>query len=317
MKNIRVGVVGLGPHFRETLLPSLVVQEGVILTAFCDTNVSSREWVTSRFPTAKIIHDVTDPAFWDLIDCVVCCSWPHVHEQVLVLASENQKHCFCEKPVATSLVAIDQVLQKPRSKNLVIKIGHIFRYMGGSATFIHVTNGENLACLEVTYLGSGPSGRRWGMDSRRAFSLTHLTHALDFIVASTGFIKNIKSVHWSKEYQETVSATFDTDFCSHVSLLATNVATAFNCKATGVFPSGAVAHLDSLRNVILTGQTSKEKRSGKVWKERDQGIISQNDGYFEELRDFFAEIRGEGTCRLPGLGSGRHVLSVIEEMEFG
>ncbi len=313
--NIKVGVEGIGPHFRETLLPALFSQHNVHLTAFCDLNVNSRSWAQIRFPGALITDQISDIRFWELSDCVVCCAWPQAHEQVLTLAIEHRKHCFCEKPVASSTKALDQVIQKQQPTGLVIKVGQVFRYMGGAVRFIDLISQENPTCLEIAYLGSGPRGSRWEMSSIKSFSLTHLTHAIDFITASVGEIMLIQSVVWSNEGERhSVSMICKTEKCALVTLLATNAATAFTCKATGVLPNGALVHLDSLRTVTLTGQTPQEKRSGSIWRERDLGTAAQNDGYIEELRDFFAEIGGTSKCHLPGLVQARQVLSVIEEM---
>lgn len=314
--DIKIGVVGLGPHFREILLPALISQDSVIMTAFCNHDVDAMNWVGKRFPNALITDQVSDKNFWDAIDCVVCCSWPSVHEQVLALAIDHSKHCFCEKPAASNVAQLNQVLQKHQPAGLIIKVGHVFRYMGGGARFISLTEQKNLTCLEVTYLGSGPRGSRWGMSSPKSFSLTHLTHAVDFVVAVAGEIAMIQSVAWSNEGdRHSVSILCRTERCALVNIFATNAAAAFTCKATGVFPSGALIHLDNLRSVTITGQTPEEKRSGSIWVERDLGTMVQNDGYIDELRDFFAEIHGQSHCRLPGLIQARHVLSVIEEIQ--
>lgn len=314
-KDLRVGVVGLGPHFRETLLPALIGQDGVILSAFCDMNGTAREWVRVRFPHAVVTDQVSGQEFWSAIDCVICCSWPGIHERVLVLSIDHYKHCFCEKPAASSAAALDEILnQEPR--DLVIRVGHTFRYMGGARRFIELTNNAKLTCLEVTYLGSGPNGSRWGMDPRKSFSLTHLTHAVDFVTAAAGDIREVHEATWSSRGDtDSVAVSFGTEQCQLATLFATNAASAFTCKASAVFENGALVHLDSLRNVTFTGQTLKEKRSGAIWKERDLGTISQNDGYMDELCDFFAEIRGSGQCRLPDLVHARHVLQVIEQIE--
>lgn len=193
MKNLRVGVVGLGPHFKETLLPALIGQEGITLKAFCDQDVAAREWVHARFPDALIVWHVSSADFWRSIDCVICCSWPGIHEQVLTLAIDHHKHCFCEKPAASTAAALDQILEKKQLEGLVIRVGHTFRYMGGAARFIEVASSSELVCLEVTYLGSGPSGSRWGMSPRKSFSLTHLTHAIDFVTASAGRILEVQN----------------------------------------------------------------------------------------------------------------------------
>ncbi len=316
IQDIKVGVVGLGSHFKETLLPTLIGQKGVILSAFCDQSAERVQWVRPRFPQAVITDNLSGTDFWSAIDCVVCCSWPSVHEQVLKDAIDRGKHCFCEKPAASSATALGQILGKQRANGLVFRVGHTFRYMGGASRFIDLVANNDLMCLQVTYLGSGPNGSRWEMDQRRSFSLTHLTHAVDFVTASAGRVIEVRNVAWSIIGEtDSLAASFMTERCKLVSLFATNSAQAFTFKASGVLASGALVHLDSLRNVTLTGETLEEKRSGSIWKERDLGIGLQNDGYMDEMAAFFDEIRGEGPCRLPNLEHAKHVLEVIERIE--
>ena len=311
-----MGVVGLGIHFMETLLPALIGQHGVILSAFCDRSAEKLDWVKTRFSQAAITNQVSGADFWTAVDCVVCCSWPIVHEQVLMLAIDHGKHCFCEKPAATSVAALDQIIRKRGISDLVIRIGHTLRYMGGARRFIDLLSEHDLACMEITYLGSGPNGSRWEMDQRKSFSLTHLTHAVDFVTAAAGKVIVVNDATWATTGNtDSLAVSFLTERCKLVNLFATNAAPAFTCKATGVLASGSLVHLNSLRDVTLTGKTPAEKRSGDIWKERDLGTTPQNDGYMDELRDFFAEVRGGGQCRLPDLIHAAHVLKVIEEVE--
>lgn len=315
LQEIKVGVVGLGSHFKETLMPALLAQDNVMLSTFCDNVKEACHWVSVRFPNATVVADFTDDSFWNEIDCVVCASWPKVHQAVLQQAVNRKKHCFCEKPAAFDAKALDEIINKGIPSNLVIRIGHVFRYMGGGSRFINLTHRERLICLEVSYVGAGPRGGRWNLGSRKAFSLTHLTHAIDFVVAVAGNVAAVRNAVWSRTAGcESLTAIFKNTRCPLTCLFATNAATAFTCKATAILEGGGVITLDTLRNVVLTGIDPSAKRKGEVWRERDLGTVVMNDGYVDELRDFFAEIRGVGHCHLPDIVQARHVLSIIDEL---
>lgn len=66
--------------------------------------------------------------------------------------------------------------------------------------------------------------------------------------------------------------------------------------------------------IVGVGTHFNKKRTGEIHKERDLGTVVMNDGYVDELRDFFAEIRGTGHCRLPDIVQARHVLSIIDQL---
>ena len=314
---VKVGVVDLGPHFREILLPALFAQDNVVIQSLCDNTEEARQWASSRFPHASIVSDFIDEKFWNEIDCVVCASWPKVHHAILKEAVNRKKHCFCEKPAALDSLILDEIIKLGIPSNIIIRIGQVFRYMGGSSRFINITHQHRLICLEVSYVGAGPRGGRWNLGSRKAFSLTHLTHAIDFVVAIAGNITNVQNATWSRTQGcESLTAIFKNARCPLTCLFATNAATAFTCKATAILEGGGVIILDTLRNVVMTGFDPKpsEKRTGQIYKERDLGTAIMNDGYVDELRDFFAEIRGSGHCRLPDIVQARHVLSIIDQI---
>ncbi len=167
----------------------------------------------------------------------------------------------------------------------------------------------------MAYIGAGPRGGRWNLGSRKAFSLAHLTHAIDFVVAVAGNVVSVQNAVWSRKAgSESLTAIFKNVRCPLTCLFASNAATAFTCKATAILEGGGVITLDTLRNVVMTGIDPSAKRKGEIWKERDLGTLVMNDGYIDELRDFFAEIRGVGHCHLPDIVQARHVLAVIGEI---
>ena len=316
-QEIRVGIVGIGTHFKEILMPALMAQDNVSLSAFCDTAEVARQWASSRFSNATVVADYMDDNFWDKIDCVICASFAKVHQAILQQAVIRKKHCFCEKPAALDASGLDDIISKGIPSNLVIRIGHVYRYMGGGSRFINITRQHRLICLEVSYIGAGPRGGRWNLGSRKFFSLAHLTNAIDFVVAVAGNVTNLQNATWSRTQGcESLTAIFKNARCPLTCLFATNAATAFTCKATAILEGGGVITLDTLRNVVMTGFDPKpsEKRTGQVYKERDLGTAIMNDGYVDELRDFFAEVRGSGHCRLPDIVQARHVLSVIDQL---
>lgn len=306
---LRLGIVGIGPHFRETLFPALI-QTNFSLRAVCDTLPEAQQWASSKIGNCLVSSDFKDNSFWDNIDCVMCCSSPFVHEEVLARAITLKKPCFCEKPAASSSRALDSLIARG-TKGLVLKIGHVFRYTIGGEGFIDHMRESDAKCLMVHHLASKPRGPRWGIPSRRSFALSHLTHALDFIIASVGNITHIHSSVWNTYGDaESVTACFKTARCSHVTLCATNAAPAFMFKAHGVRQDGSAADLESLNLVRITGLTPTGKRSGPM-RQMEVG----DDCFRDELRSFEAFSRGGGHCRLPNLDDARHVLSVIEELD--
>lgn len=309
-KTIRVGVIGVGPHFQETLLPAVISQDNVVLSAFCDSSPEARAWISPRFPHAYVAENPEDDRFWKNIDCVMACSWPKIHEYAIERSIKERKHCFCEKPVAQSSRTLARIVRQRVPRELVIRVGHCFRYVKGGAELIDESSRRGLRAMTVSYHGSRPRGSRWGLDPTLSFGLTHLTHALDFVTAAGGKIKCQNTI-WAKGKGETVSILCATERCPMISLMATNVLDKFQFSASATFTDGSMAELASLKQLKVINP--KDPLSWSLLQ-KALGTNVDNDGYTGELRDFFGEIEGKATCRLPGLDNALHVLGMIEEI---
>lgn len=322
--NVRIGIIGIGAHAREVIVPSLVaLDQSDEVTAVCDSRAEARAWASSRFAKAYVAESIEDEEFWSRIDCVIACATPQVHEVVLAQAVKRRIHCLCEKPVGSSAATLTRLadlydgIAAPRP---VIRVGHNFRYTAGGSRFIDLLGSglRKMSILNLFYSGAGPRGSRWGLRPREAFALTHLTHAVDFVMASAGTIDVTGNVDWAEDDGiESVSFTLRTRRCALVCVSATNAAAAFTCTAKAVFEDGTAVELDSLRSVTVTGTVGQDKRAGPMWRERDLGTLYQNDGYGEELRAFLAEVRGAGASRLPDLRTAAAALDIVGDVVLG
>ena len=101
--------------------------------AFVDADVSV-EWaidtdgdravaLANRFDTATASTDydraLADPA----VDAVDVCLPHHLHEEVTVAAARKGKHVLCEKPIADSLTAADNMIRAAEDQGVVLMIG--------------------------------------------------------------------------------------------------------------------------------------------------------------------------------------------------
>lgn len=312
----------MGSHAREVIVPALAALDHHV-TAVCDIREDGRAWGRRRFADAYSTSGVEDDEFWNRVDCVVACATPQVHEVVLTESIRRRKHCFCEKPAAVSAKTLQRLAglhEKLGSDRPVIRIGHNFRYTSGGARFIGLLSNHlrRIQLLSIWYVGAGPRGSRWGLPPRDAFALTHLTHAIDFVLAAVGNVESFGSIFWAeRDGVENVAFTLQTKRCGLVNVSATNAAAAFTCGARAVFDDGSAVELDSLRSVTWTGFADQGKRAGSILRERDLGTLYQNDSYGEELTEFFAEARGSQACRLPDLRTAAASLQIVEDIVRG
>lgn len=121
-KTLRVGLAGLGAVSAQ-LLRGFAACEGVVLAAAADLRPEAR---------ADFIRRYDRPAFDDVealcrapdIDAVWIATPNHLHAAHTILAVQNGKHVFCEKPVAIMLEECDRMIAAAERAGVQIVAAH-------------------------------------------------------------------------------------------------------------------------------------------------------------------------------------------------
>jgi len=126
MGKIGVGVIGLG-FWGELILDTLVGLRDAKIAA-----VSSR----SGLRTAEIAEKYDATGYTDFrelaqdrdVQIVVVATEEDRHVEPTSAALEAGKHVFLEKPIASNLEDADTIIQKAKSSDSLVMVGHIFRF---------------------------------------------------------------------------------------------------------------------------------------------------------------------------------------------
>lgn len=124
MTTIKIGFLGAG-YIAGVHAGILTRDERVQITTIHDVERSRAE-VLARTVGAEVGHSVAEV----LANCdAVYITTPNTkHTELAVLAAENQKHIFCEKPMATSVVDARRVLKAAEKNPGVFQVGHNRRF---------------------------------------------------------------------------------------------------------------------------------------------------------------------------------------------
>jgi len=125
-----VGVAGLG-YWGPNLARNLAALPGCELRWLCDADSDARERVRARFPGARLATDLGELLGDDGLDAVVLATPVPTHAPLALRVLAAGKHCFVEKPLATSVTDAEAVAEAAERARRTLMVGHLLEYHPG------------------------------------------------------------------------------------------------------------------------------------------------------------------------------------------
>lgn len=124
MKQIRTAHIGVGNMGLEDL-KTIASHKDVVVTALCDVDEQYLSAAHALFPKAKIFKDyrILFSQMADEIDAVVVSTPDHTHAPASLLAMENNKAVYCQKPLSHYVSESRKMAQMADEKNLITQMG--------------------------------------------------------------------------------------------------------------------------------------------------------------------------------------------------
>ena len=126
-KQVRVGVVGLG-YWGPNLARNFAAIPGCQLAWLCDASQEVREKLSRAFPSAKATADLDDLLADPELDAVVLATPVPTHAALAVKVAEAGKHCFVEKPLATTAADAEMAVDAAEKAGKILMVGHLLEY---------------------------------------------------------------------------------------------------------------------------------------------------------------------------------------------
>ena len=124
MSKLKIGFLGAG-YIAGVHASILARDERVQIAAVHDV-VKSRAKQLASSAGAQVAHSVAEVLA--LCDTIYITTPNTQHTELAVLAVEERKHVFCEKPMATSIADARRVLKAAQKREAVFQVGHNRRF---------------------------------------------------------------------------------------------------------------------------------------------------------------------------------------------
>jgi predicted dehydrogenase len=280
---VRVGVAGLG-YWGPNLARNFAAIAGCELTWLCDASDAARARVAGAYPSARATADVQDMLDDPELDAVVLATPVPTHAELAVRVAQAGKHCFVEKPLATTAADAQLAVDAAARGGTTLMVGHLLEYHPAVHRLRELLDGDELGDLYYVY-GNRLNLGKLRADENALWSLG--AHDVSVVLALIGEEPVECLAHGSSFVREGVE---DVVFCYLR------------------FPSGAVAHLhlswlDPHKERRLTVVGSK--RMATFDDMQIEGKLTVYDkGFDEDVRSWGEYIARSGDIyspRIPNL----------------
>ncbi len=147
---VRVGVVGLG-YWGPNLARNLAAIPGVELAWLCDASQQARERLAPSFPGARCTGEIQELLDDPSLDAVVLSTPVPTHAELAVAVAQAGKHCFVEKPLATSSADAQRAVEAAERAGRILMVGHLLEYHPAVARLREMIDAEELGGLYYIY----------------------------------------------------------------------------------------------------------------------------------------------------------------------
>jgi predicted dehydrogenase len=147
---VRVGVVGLG-YWGPNLARNLEAVPGCELRWLCDPDEQAREKLAASFPRAQTTGELEDLLSDDKLDAVVLATPVLSHAELAIRVAQAGKHCFVEKPLATTAADAEAAVAAAASAGRILMVGHLLEYHPAVGRLKQLIDEDELGPLYYLY----------------------------------------------------------------------------------------------------------------------------------------------------------------------
>jgi predicted dehydrogenase len=215
---VRVGVVGLG-YWGPNIARNFAALDDCELRWLCDGDPAMRERLATSFPGARSTGAIEDLLADDELDAIALATPVPTHAELAIAVARAGKHCFVEKPLATSAVDAEAAVEAAAAAGRVLMVGHLLEYHPAVARLKQLVHDGELGPLYYVY-GNRLNLGKLRADENALWSLG--AHDVSVVLHLIGEEPQVCVAHGASYVREGVE---DVVFCYLR------------------FPSGIVAHL--------------------------------------------------------------------------
>jgi predicted dehydrogenase len=149
-ETITVGVAGLG-YWGPNLARNLAAISGCEVTWLCDPSEPALQRIAGAHPQAHTTARFEDLLEDASLDVVVLATPVASHAELAVQVAQAGKHCFVEKPLATTVAGAQRAVDAAAHAGRTLMVGHLLEYHPAVELLEELLGGDELGDLYYIY----------------------------------------------------------------------------------------------------------------------------------------------------------------------
>jgi predicted dehydrogenase len=150
LRQVRIGVVGLG-YWGPNLARNLDAIPGCEVSWLCDASEEARTALERSFPGARTTEVIGDLLDDPELDAIALATPVPTHAELAVAVAEAGKHCFVEKPLATTAADAERAVAAAEAAGRTLMVGHLLEYHPAVTRLKELIDAEELGELYYVY----------------------------------------------------------------------------------------------------------------------------------------------------------------------
>jgi predicted dehydrogenase len=148
---INVGIIGYG-YWGPNLVRNFSLATNCCVFAVADPQLDRLIKLGKLYPSIKVYTEADELINSKDIDAVIIATPVSTHFELAKKALLNGKHVLLEKPMTTSVIEAEILINLSKEKGLLLMVDHTFLYTGAVARMKDLVNNEELG--KIKYLDS-------------------------------------------------------------------------------------------------------------------------------------------------------------------
>ncbi len=147
---VRIAVAGLG-YWGPNLARNFAGLAGCELAWLCDASPDALDRVGAQHPGVRRTGDFDDVLADPTLDAVVLATPVPTHAALAVRVLDAGKHCFVEKPLATTVAEAELAVAAAERAGRLLMVGHLLEYHPAVETLKAIADSGDLGDLHYVY----------------------------------------------------------------------------------------------------------------------------------------------------------------------
>lgn len=149
---LRVGVIGAGNIATLAHIPGLLKTGDAAVVAICDPDESRASAAAERFGIAAVFDGHDRMLRGTTLDAVTVATPPVSHAPAVLAALDAGLHVLCEKPLATSVVDAERIVERADDNGLVLAMNLHFRALRESLALKAAIDDGRLGAIHYVHI---------------------------------------------------------------------------------------------------------------------------------------------------------------------